>query len=176
MEQDDRKQDFFLEFSKYQAQIHAYIASQIPVFSDSQDVLQETSLALWENFDQYVPGTNFLAWARKVAHFRILRYRQKCSRDRLYFSDEISQLLEETINQKADYLENRLDALQLCMNKLGQNERDIFEKCYSKELSIKDAALTLGRKVKGLYKTMARLRKIMSNCVDAHFKVEKSRG
>ena len=172
----ESKKEFFLEYSKHQAKLYAYISSQIPSFADADDILQDTSVALWENFDQYEKGSNFLAWAKKTAHFRILRYRQKCSRDRLHFSDEITNLLEDTLNSKADYLEQRIDALQHCMNKLGTAEREIFEKCYSKEMKIKEAAAELGRKVKGLYKTMARLRKKMTECVDTQVKLEANNG
>ena len=172
----ESKKEFFLEYSKHQAQLYAYICSLVPSFADADDILQETSLALWENFEKYEKGSNFLAWAKKTAHFRVLRYRQKCSRDRLHFSDEISSLLEDTLNTNADYLQQRIEALQNCMNKLGSAEREIFEKCYSKEMKIKDAAAELGRKIKGFYKTMARLRKKMTECVDNQVKLEAKNG
>ena len=34
---------------------------------DAEDILQACRLTLWKQFETFEPGTNFLAWARKIA-------------------------------------------------------------------------------------------------------------
>ena len=93
----DKRQKFFQEYNKHQNTIYGYIASHVPNYMDVDDIFQETSVELWEKFDDYEEGTNFLAWARAFARINVLRYRQKKGRDRLQFSDDIHELIEESI-------------------------------------------------------------------------------
>lgn len=46
--------------------------SAIGDWNQADDILQETMSVLWNKFDQYVIGTDFLSWALKVAHFQVL--------------------------------------------------------------------------------------------------------
>lgn len=162
----DKRKNFFIEYSKHQNTIYGYIASIVPVLSDVDDIFQETSIELWEKFELYEPGTNFLAWARSFAHFNVLRYRQKKGRDRLQFNDEIAELLEESFEEEMNILEEREKALKVCLEKFGDEEKKLFEVCYNDKMTIKKAAQVLGRKVKGLYKTMTRLRKLLMGCIN----------
>jgi uncharacterized repeat protein (TIGR01451 family) len=69
--------------------------------------LQETSVALWEMFDEFEEGTNFLGWACRIAYFRILRYREKKKRDRLHFDPEFLDTLGQVVDVEVDSLSGR---------------------------------------------------------------------
>ncbi len=55
----------------------AYILTLLPHVADAQDVLQETSIVLWRKFGEYRPGSDFTAWAYRVAHNMVRNYRAK---------------------------------------------------------------------------------------------------
>ena len=58
----------FLElYSHNYPRLQFYLTSLMPMADDAADVLQETSLVLWKRFDTYETGTNFFAWACKIA-------------------------------------------------------------------------------------------------------------
>ena len=80
--------------------------------------------------------------------------------------DEILELLEGSFEEEMNILEEREQALKVCLEKFGDEEKKLFEVCYNDKMTIKSAAQLLGRKVKGLYKTMTRLRKLLLGCIN----------
>ena len=40
--------------------------------ADADDLLQDISAGMWEHFDQFVPGTDFAAWAWQKAGVRLI--------------------------------------------------------------------------------------------------------
>ena len=65
---DPRKVTQFVElYTQHYTQLRYYLMSLIPSPSDAADVIQETSLVLWEKFDFFEVGTNFYAWSCKIA-------------------------------------------------------------------------------------------------------------
>ncbi|MCM8541440.1 MAG: sigma-70 family RNA polymerase sigma factor [Lentisphaeraceae bacterium] len=168
----DKEKNFYSLYAKHQRKIYSYIYNHVSNPVDTDDVMQQTSVALWESFEQFEEGTNFMAWACKVAHFRILRYRQSQKRNRLVLSDEIFNLLDREFISKAAELENRTQALAECLKQVHPEDRRVFETVYNKELSIKDAASQLNRKVKGLYKLMSKLKDRLKLCVDKRLSYE----
>ena len=66
--------EFIRLFLQNERRIYAFIVSLLPDLTDAEDVLQETSVVLWEKFDQFQPGTNFVSWACKIAHFKVLKH------------------------------------------------------------------------------------------------------
>lgn len=50
-------------------------------------------MVLWRKFDQFEPGSRFDQWAFRVARNQILYYRQKITRERLFFSQALMDRL-----------------------------------------------------------------------------------
>src|SRR5262249_34859663 len=67
--------------------LHLYVMSLVPNRNDAEDILQQTNLVLWREFHQFEPGTNFTAWACRVAFNQVLAWRKRRQRDRLVFSE-----------------------------------------------------------------------------------------
>ncbi|MBN2023699.1 MAG: hypothetical protein JW809_13010 [Pirellulales bacterium] len=42
-----------------QCALNRYIAALVPNRADADEVLQETNLAVWQNADRFLPGSNF---------------------------------------------------------------------------------------------------------------------
>jgi len=59
-------------FAQHEHQVYACIVSALANWSDADEVMQETSVALWEMFDRFQEGTSFTAWACQIAYFRVL--------------------------------------------------------------------------------------------------------
>jgi DNA-directed RNA polymerase specialized sigma24 family protein len=49
-------------------ELFTFIYSLVQHHADAEDVYQQVAIVLWEKFDQFQIGTNFAAWATKVAH------------------------------------------------------------------------------------------------------------
>src|ERR1700761_1535557 len=60
--------------------LYSYLLSLLRRRDDAEEVLQQTAQLLWEKFEHYHRGTEFRAWACRVAHFKALEFRQKSRR------------------------------------------------------------------------------------------------
>ena len=86
----------FLELcTPHQRRLYTYIVLMVGDTTAAHDILQDTNLVLWQKFDQFQPGTNFFAFAKEVARYRVLRYRQIHARDAVLLEPETLELLDE---------------------------------------------------------------------------------
>jgi RNA polymerase sigma-70 factor (ECF subfamily) len=82
--------------TRHQRQIFAYIYTLVPDRHDAEDLLQETSVVICEKFEDFTPGTDFVAWACQIAWWRIRYSRQKFARSKVVFDDEVLSAVERT--------------------------------------------------------------------------------
>src|SRR6516165_3336353 len=80
-----RVEEFVRLLGQNQRWLLIYVTSLVPVWSDTEEVIQETNLVLWREFDRFESGTNFTAWAFRVALNQVLAWRKRRRRDRLEF-------------------------------------------------------------------------------------------
>ncbi len=62
---------------------------------------------LWEKFDQYQPGTEFRAWACRIAHFKALKFCKDRKRAPRTFSEVFFDAVDEEVVVMADRLDAR---------------------------------------------------------------------
>ena len=152
---------------EHQPKIYAYILTLVPGYSDADDVLQDSFEIMWRRFDQFEPGTNFLAWALKCTHFEILSFRKKKARLReLIFDSETFEQMLPVLNdelQRADY---RRDALENCLDKLNKDHREIIKLRYNMDLRPKEISLRMGYTVANIYKLISRIHRKLLACIE----------
>ena len=73
--------------------LYAFIFRLVPSMADADDILQETNLVLWSKQAEFTPGTDFRAWAFRIARFQVMAHRRRQSLDRLIFGDELVERL-----------------------------------------------------------------------------------
>ena len=128
-----------------QGTLRAFIVSLIPGSPDVADVLQETNAALWQKRNRFKLGTNFLAWAFQIARYEIHRQRERNKRvERLAFSDKLVDMLAEMgAPDEAD--EELMEALDDCICKLTDTQREIVFERYTPGRSLEQYAARIGR-------------------------------
>ena len=157
---------FLKEFASHHDRLFAYLFSLLPHRPDAEDVFQRCSLVLWQKFDQWEPGSDFLSWACSVAFYEARNFIRVASRDRLRFGEA---LLESLAKERAESLRRRDDrvaALQECLKKLDQGERELLQRAYVDEESIRELAARDGRAAQTLYNRLNLLRKRLLECSD----------
>lgn len=164
---DERADQFIQLLATHERRLAAYVATLIPSSQDADDVLQETKMWLWRSFDQYEPGTQFGAWARQVAFYRIQQYFRKRSTEkkRLVFSDACLEQLAATLDQRADQLEERIGRLSLCLARLSPDHLRILTLRYREEMDIDELAHRVGRSTTAAYRVLSRIRLALRDCV-----------
>lgn len=162
-----RVEQFTALFSKHQRQLHVYITGLVFSPPDAYDILQDTNLVLWERFDSFEIGTNFLAWARKIAFHRVLRFRDsKVRRSAIIDPHILESLAAKSSEQSADLIEARQEALEGCLQKLRHQDRALIEQRYKSTTSVKSMAEELGRSENGISQSLRRIRRTLKECID----------
>lgn len=165
MIQPDPTEEFVFLLARHERLLRGYVAALIPHAQDADDVLQETKLRLWRAFGQFERGTNFAAWARKVAFHQVLAYRKRRKRDRLEFSEEFLQSVADEYEDGEAGLLKREAVLQGCIDKLPEDQRVVLHLRYAEGLSLEAMAERVRRTVAALYRQLSRTRQLLHGCV-----------
>ena len=118
--------EFVLRVINAQTRMYAYILSLVLDRDRARDILQQTNLVMLQKESEFEHGTNFLAWAYKVAFYEVLAERRDRQRDKHLFSDELLALVATrmtTINQSLD---DRSAALEQCLGMLSPEHRSLI--------------------------------------------------
>jgi len=100
----DRMAEFVELYSSHYPRLQFYIMAMLPTANDASDVLQETSLVLWRKFDTFQSGTNFFAWACKIARLQALKHRERQGRTgQLFELSVLEKLAAEACREDSGY-------------------------------------------------------------------------
>jgi RNA polymerase sigma-70 factor (ECF subfamily) len=165
-------EEFIHLFTRHQRQLYLLILAQLGKLQDAEEALQETNVVILSKHLQFVPGTNFFAWAAQIGHYEVLKSRQRRQRDRLRFSDEFVDAVASEMESQVDHFELRREALQDCMSKLREKDRDLIRKRYQPGASGRDEAEALGRPANSLYQSIGRIRRTLFECIRRRLSAE----
>jgi RNA polymerase sigma-70 factor (ECF subfamily) len=162
----DLRTDFAALLRQHQTQLFGYIYSLVRDLDDADDLFQQTSLVLWDKFEQFDASKSFVSWACGVARYEVLNFLRARSRHRLYFSDELNlALIEAQESLEEEQLEERRDALAGCMKKLRQRDQELLEACYGRSVCIPEVARDWGRSSQSIHNSLRRIRRVLFECV-----------
>ena len=112
-------------------------------------------------------GGGFFTWARVIVRYEALRARRNAARDRLVLSEETLNLLaDEAMDTTGDDLEQERAALNSCLQKMGDEQRDLVFAASMRDGGVKELAEATNRTANSLYKLIGRLRASLRDCVD----------
>jgi RNA polymerase sigma-70 factor, ECF subfamily len=163
-EADKRKQLIAL-MTLHQRRIFSYIYTLVPLRQDADDILQETNIVICEKFDEFEPGSDFVAWACQIAYWRVRYARQKFARSKVVFNQDVLDAVAKTANNMSDHLDDRHEALSNCLKKLNPKDRDFLLTRYEPGCGVREAARRSGRSMAAAYKALTRIRKLLLDCV-----------
>lgn len=162
--QPDSPDAFLRLLTENERALALYVHGLIPQIADAQDILQETKILLWKKFESFEPGTNFLAWGRKIAFHQILNHRRGQKR-RHRFSEAFLQSVAAEIEKSAPELDRRSDHLSTCLRKLKEGNRRLVLMRYFEDLSIEEISDTVGKTPDAVYRALSRIRQSLHTCV-----------
>ena len=166
MERYDVGEEFVRELVCHQNTLYAYILTLLPDHDLASDVLQETCIEAWQKAGEFTAGTNFLAWACRIAHFKVLACRRDLGRERLVFDqqllEDIAVEAQEQSLQGGDYPR----ALDDCLDELPEQQRRLILERYGPGGSLKEIAESLGRSPASLAVSLHRVRRVLMECVE----------
>ena len=90
-----RHEQFARAFVQYQDRVYGYIATMLPNRHDAEDVFQQTSLILWQKWEQFDPERDFLSWACGIARNEVRNFLRRHGRARVVLSERLMDELAE---------------------------------------------------------------------------------
>ncbi len=162
---DQRTEEFVSLILANQLRIFGFIRSMVPHHADVEDLFQQTSAVLWRKFDEFETGTNFAAWAMRVAHFQIRDYRKKRLRSRGIFDDEVFEAVSEKAAAVAVHADVRQEAMELCLGDLDEENLRLVQMRYLEEMDVAEIADRIGRSTKTVYRVLNQVRESLLHCI-----------
>ncbi len=149
-----------------------YILTLLPNYTEAEDVLAETNMSIWEQFDENDEPRDFRAWACTIAYYQVLTRRKQLARRGKVLSDELIDLLASEAVEHLERPDQRIEALRTCLEKLNQAHRELIQKYYSGGWKLEEIAQTLGHTTAAVKTRISRIRRKLHLCIESQFTTE----
>jgi RNA polymerase sigma-70 factor, ECF subfamily len=158
------REEFARLFSRNARRLYGFIMTLVFSHHDAEEVFQNTSVVLWNKFGEFQPGSNFFAWASKVAYYEVLSFMKQRRRSRL-LSDDSLELLANAAIALSDESSSRQEALENCLSRLNAADRELLQARYYHQRAPKQIAAMHSRSVDSIYRALSRIHNLLLNCV-----------
>lgn len=162
----DRQAEFVGLLGQNYRALYACAVSLGADLHQADDIMQEVSILLWQQFDQFESGTSFVRWGRAMVRNVFRNQRRSQWHRKHVFNPLLIEKLFEMHCGAEELLEIRVLALQRCLKKLSGSDRKLIDEFYNKRQTLADKAAGMGRTANSLHKAISRIRLRLSECID----------
>jgi len=159
--------EFLLSVTEAQSRLYGFLLKRLGDQEQAHEVLQEVNLVICKRGEEFVVGTNFMAWAFSIARFQLMAYRKRVSRDRLVFPEDLAAALDkldsQSFSEESD--QNRHIALNDCLKELSSSRRELLLKRYAESTSVKAIAADMNRTANSVSLLLHRIREQLMECI-----------
>ena len=153
---------------KHQQQLRAFVVALAPDFSAADEVMQETFLEVSRKASEFQLGSNFPAWARTIARFKVLGLTRDRQRAASRLADDVVEALAAAAPPEED--EGRylavIDLLRKCLERLAPAARELVRLRYEGEHLPEEMARIRSQSVNAINVTLSRARLALRQCVE----------
>lgn len=139
---DDRMAMFVELLTQHQCILYGYIFNLILNAADAEDLLQETNMVLWKKNREYQLGTNFMAWACRIAFLNVQNFLRTKGRNRVCFNNELVSKLSDMQIDRSEINTVHSTLLLHCLGKLSPASQKLLRLCYDGTHSIQSGETT----------------------------------
>jgi RNA polymerase sigma-70 factor, ECF subfamily len=165
------REEFARLFSRNARRIYGFIMTLVFNHHDAEEVFQNTNVVLWNKFADFEPGSNFFAWASRIAYYEVLSLMKQQRRSRT-ISDEALELLANEAVAMSDHSSQRFEALEECLGRLTAPDRELLQERYYYQKPPKQIAASQSRSVHSIYRALNRIHNVLLNCVQRNLKAD----
>lgn len=166
------------QLADFQAEMLAYLYSLMPGDASVKDVLQRANLVIWKKRATFKADTNFRAWAFSIIRWEVRAYLKETKRKSwLVIDDELTQRVTETMEETGedDSMHELRAALEVCIQKLKPEEREIIAHRYHTDAPLKDYVKDSGHTLGTLKVMLCRIRATLKRCIESQRAIEQSK-
>lgn len=156
---------FIRSLTDSQPALRGYCQASLGHGEEAKEALQRTSIVLWRKCGDWDPATDFMRWAISVAKFEVLGVVRDRSRQhaRFVFDPDVVELMTD---EAAQTTSPRVDALELCLGKLSDSNREALTAHYVHGHSIQEIAAICGKGASAVKVMLLRLRGKLRECIE----------
>lgn len=150
----------------------AYLRSAVFDRQAGEDIYQETLVVAWRRLADYDRDRPFGAWLRGIAGKLVLAYIRKHGRRSVALCDDAAlEALAEKFGESeeaspANTWDERFDALNDCIGRLADQDREIVHQHYQKDHDCKSISGHVGLSVEAVKKRLQRARAALMRCIE----------
>ncbi len=148
----------------------AYIRSGVRDDASADDIFQETMLTAWRRLDDYDKGRPFGPWLRGIAARLLLAHHRKAAQSFTAGDEEtldyLSQRFEALHRRPGDTFDEKLDALQDCVEKLPEPYRETIKLRYGEDIKPSGIVERLGLAAETVKKRLQRAKARLLDCIN----------
>lgn len=165
LENQDAVQVFLEMLTPIQPRVYGFIMSFVADWNAADDIYQETTALMWKKFKEFTPGTDFLSWSLKIAHFHILSHLKKDKISKKHFSPVTLENLYDIAKSTTKDPNQSLDALRRCVQKLSEQNRKLLSLRYEDGITILKVSQRVQQSVHTLYREYRKIHMQLFRCV-----------
>ena len=159
-----------LELIGAQSRLSGYIYSLVLNHELTKDVLQRTNVVLLEKRDTYESGTNFFAWACRVAYHEVLSVRRDRQREKLVFDDQLLPLLAVEAERRFAEQDDQIECFFDCLSRMSADQQQLVMARYREGGSVMKLAAALHKTPAAISSLLSRIRSQLATCIDRKLK------
>jgi RNA polymerase sigma-70 factor (ECF subfamily) len=167
--------EFIRIHTAHEIRLRSLAFSLVPNWADADELLQETNIILWQKFDQFEPGTNFMAWSSQILRFTAKNFVARQRRSKIVFTDQFYDLVTHETNLASDELAEREHILHECISQLKERQQKILQLRYFESQSVSTIAEAIGSTSKAIYHTLDHIHQALLQCVNIKLREANSK-
>lgn len=152
---------------KHQSALRAFLVSLMPGRPDVEDLMQETSMVIWQKRGDFELGTDFKAWMFSVARYRVMAYwRDMKRRHESALPEELlNKLADDAVEEGFEGIDQRYQYLGECIQGLRPEDRGLVLRRYLSGAAVGQMAEELGRTSNSVRVSLYRIRAVLRQCI-----------
>lgn len=148
-----------------QKELYVYILSLVISPSDADDILQDSLTLMWSKFDEFKPGTDFVAWGKAIARYKVMDFLRKNKLSKLHYNSDVLKIIESKSSQASNLADHK-NAMRDCLKKLSEKYMSILRMRYVQDMTFNQMALKLGVSKQTVHRTVSRVHAILVKCIN----------
>lgn len=158
-----KRDEVVRELMRHRSNLFAHILSVVRDFAFAEEVMQEVAVAACEQGEDFRPGTNFGAWAARIARNTIFNLGRSRRRE-----IPLSPAAIEAIERAAETepATSWIEAIRKCLESSGGKTRSVLAMRYRDGMSGADIARRTKTTVTAIHAALSRARTALARCVE----------
>jgi RNA polymerase sigma-70 factor (ECF subfamily) len=159
---------------QHRTALYGFIYACVRNHADTEDILQNVSVAVTESIGQLADEAGFLPWSREIARRRILAHRRTMRREMPCDPNLVRALVEaaDRVEEEQPAADHRA-ALSACLESLPGESRKLIAMRYDGTSgNAARLAAHFGRSVQSIYAQIKRIKVALRECVARRLALE----